>query len=228
MKQRIRVDAGLLAAVILFTAVLYQFPRLYPPSRFLDNSLDWLGLMAIFAGAYIRMAARGVKKARSRRGDGLVTDGLYSVVRNPMYFGSLMMGAGFVLIVCPVWFLPVFAGIFYLRFRAQIIREERSLAQRFGEDYAAYCRAVPRMFPRRSAFASMNAAALFPWKETWSTKEGRGLPYWSLAAVPMESLQEWRVFGSTNVFQTAGIFLSAALVFLIWLGIRYRDQQKHA
>ena len=224
MKKRIKIDSSLLSAAILFTGFLYQFPHLYPSSRLFDNVMDWLGLIILLKGAYIRMAARGVKKAHSRQGAGLVKKGLYSLVRNPMYLGSFMMGAGFVLIVWPVWILPVFVWLFYLRFNTQIVKEEKWLYKNFGEDYAAYCRKVPRLFPRWDKLWTMKASALFPWEETWSTKETRGLLYWTLAAVPMETLQEWRVFGSTNILQTVLIFLSAVVVFFAGLWIRYQGK----
>ena len=224
MKKRIKIDSSLLSVAILFTGFLYQFPHLYPSSRLLDNGLDWLGLIILLKGAYVRMAARGVKKAHSQQGAGLVKKGLYSVVRNPMYLGSFMMGVGFVLIVWPLWILPVFVWLFYLRFRRQIVKEEAWLAKNFSEDYEAYCRKVPRLFPRWDKLWTMKASKLFPWKETWSTKETRGLVYWPLAAVAMESFQEWRVFGSTNPFHTVLLFLSAAAVFLIGMWIRYQEK----
>ncbi|MFA5261230.1 MAG: isoprenylcysteine carboxylmethyltransferase family protein [Candidatus Omnitrophota bacterium] len=228
MKKRVKIDSSLLSVAILFTVFLYQFPRLYPSSHPLDNALDCLGFIVIFLGAYVRMSARGVKKAHSQQGAGLVKKGLYTVVRNPMYLGSFTLGAGFILVVWPFWILPVFAALFYLRFNKQIVFEEKWLTKNFGEDYVTYCRKVPRLFPSWKNLWTTKTATLFPWKETWSTKEIRGLLCWPLLAMAMESLQEWRVFGSINISSTILMFLSAAAVFFLVLGIRYRDQREHA
>lgn len=228
MKKRVRIDSSLLSIAVLFTVFLYQFPHVYPSSRLLDNALDWLGFIVLLAGAYIRMSARGVKKAHSQQGAGLVRKGLYTVVRNPMYLGSFMLGSGFVLVVWPFWILPVFAVLFYLRFNKQIVFEEKWLTKNFGEEYETYCRKVPRLFPSLKKLWITNVSTLFPWKETWSTKEIRGLACWPILAVAMESLQEWRVFGAVNIFRTVLIFLSAAVVFFMVMGIRYQDQRGHA
>jgi protein-S-isoprenylcysteine O-methyltransferase Ste14 len=74
----------------------------------------------------------------------LVTDGPNTLTRNPMYVG--MAGA---LAANALWRggwltpLPVAAFIAVID-RAQIRPEEQALAALFGEDYAAYCRNVPR------------------------------------------------------------------------------------
>ncbi|HPB67855.1 MAG TPA: isoprenylcysteine carboxylmethyltransferase family protein [Candidatus Omnitrophota bacterium] len=228
MKKRVKIDSSLLSLAILFTVFLYPFPRLYPSSPLLDNILDFLGFIVIFKGAYIRMSARGVKKANSQQGEGLVKKGLYTVVRNPMYLGSFTLGAGFILVVWPFWILPVFAVLFYLRFNKQIVFEEKWLLKKFGKEYEVYCREVPRLFPSWKSLRAVKVSTLFPWKETWSTKEKRALLGWPFLAVVLESLQEWRVFGSTNIFQTVLIFLLSAAVFFCGLGLCGREQEGHA
>jgi protein-S-isoprenylcysteine O-methyltransferase Ste14 len=225
MKERIKVDTALVSVAIILTGVIYQFPHLYPSSRAVDNVLDFIGLIVMLKGAYIRMAARGVKKAHSRQGAGLVKVGLYSFVRNPMYLGSFLMGAGFVLIVWPVWFLPVYAVLFYLRFKRQIVKEEKFLSKHFGKEYEDYCRKVPRLFPRPTlALWRVRVREAFPWKETWSTKDARGIVVWPLAAAAFESLQEWRVYGSTDLRATLLIFCAAAVFFAAVLAYRYQAE----
>src|SRR3990167_9267300 len=122
MKTRIKIDSAILSFFIILTGFLYQFPSLYAGSPLTDDLLDFLGVIVVLKGTFIRMAARGYKKAYSKSGAGLVTTGPYTLVRNPMYLGSFLMGAGFILMVWPWWSLPVFAGLFYLRFSRQIIQ----------------------------------------------------------------------------------------------------------
>ena len=78
----------------------------------------------------------------------LVVRGVYRRVRNPMISGVLfvLLGEAALLGSPPilVWFLFVFAlNALYIP-----LIEERSLANRFGEEYLDYRRNVPRWIPR--------------------------------------------------------------------------------
>lgn len=73
-------------------------------------------------------------------------DGPFGLVRNPLYLGLLVM------IVAPVIVVPrpLFGVTFLLCVGALNIRaaqEERRLHAQLGAEYAAYCRAVPRLVP---------------------------------------------------------------------------------
>jgi len=74
----------------------------------------------------------------------LVTDGIYSITRNPMYVGMLLVLTAFVLwLGAPSAFLA--AGAFFLSIdRFQIRSEERFLGQNFGKNYEDYTKRVPR------------------------------------------------------------------------------------
>jgi protein-S-isoprenylcysteine O-methyltransferase Ste14 len=77
----------------------------------------------------------------------LVARGLYQFVRNPMYYGVLNVIAGWVVFFASldvaVYALLVGVGFhLFVRFV-----EEPALAQRFGVEYAFYCRAVNRWLP---------------------------------------------------------------------------------
>jgi protein-S-isoprenylcysteine O-methyltransferase Ste14 len=76
----------------------------------------------------------------------LLTDGIYSRVRNPRYIEMLLWVLGYCLFAnysgpYLVWVASL--PIVYL----VVILEERELRQRFGAAYDDYCRRVPRFFP---------------------------------------------------------------------------------
>ena len=139
MKKRIKIDSALLSFIIIITGFLFAFRGLYPLNPFLDDALDFLGFIVLLSGILLRMAARGHKKAHSKKSQALVTSGPYMLVRNPMYLGSFLMGAGFILIVWPWWSLPLFAVLFYIRFKKQVVKEEEFLEELTGRRYKAYC-----------------------------------------------------------------------------------------
>lgn len=79
-------------------------------------------------------------------GHTLVTNGIYSVIRNPSYLGLLMNSLG--------WCLAFRSGIGILLTAllipplvARIRAEEKSLRMHFGDEYAAYCAKTSRLIP---------------------------------------------------------------------------------
>jgi len=224
MKKRIKMDSTLLAFFVLMTGVLIMFPNLYPESRGVDNVLDFLGFIVIWKGVLMRMSARGHKKAHSQRSEKLVETGPYALVRNPMYLGSFTMGVGFILMVWPWWSLPIFAGLFYVRFLRQVVKEEVYLSKLAGPSYDDYCRRVPRFFPAVRNLKNIKVRDWIDLDEAFSTKEKRGLWTWPLLAIVLEYLQEGFVFGSTVIGQPILIGGMAAIV--LTLGFRFGYQRK--
>ncbi|NIV74478.1 MAG: isoprenylcysteine carboxylmethyltransferase family protein [Gammaproteobacteria bacterium] len=82
-----------------------------------------------------------------------VVRGPYRHVRNPMITGALALLLGESLIV-QSWPLFGWLVVFALGNALYIpLVEERGLAKRFGEEYAAYQRHVPRWIPRPTPWA---------------------------------------------------------------------------
>ena len=71
----------------------------------------------------------------------LVTGGIFGRSRNPVYLGLALLAAG-VFLVLGRLVLLVLAIVFLVYFRSLIRREERFLAERYGNAYREYARAV--------------------------------------------------------------------------------------
>lgn len=222
MKQRIKIDSSLLVFLVLVTFFLFSFPYMYPDSLLWDNILDALGLWIVLSGCFLRMVARGFKKEHSARSQALVCDGPYIAVRNPMYLGSLLMGAGFAVMVWPLWLVPVFVGLFYSRFKRQILWEEEYLLKTFGKAYEAYLVRVPRLWPSWLRFKILKWQELLPARVAFITKERHGLWSWPLLAAGLETLQEYCVFGFTDIRLIGIIFLATMGAFFIFIRGIYR------
>jgi protein-S-isoprenylcysteine O-methyltransferase Ste14 len=103
-----------------------------------------LGLLIAAAGVGIRAAAAG----HLRKNTALVTSGPYALTRNPLYLGSAVMGAGF-LVAGRSWPASMLgAGYFALFYLPAIKHEERSLRARYGARFDEYARRVPSFWPR--------------------------------------------------------------------------------
>ena len=128
----------------------------FPPT-YDSEAVEWtLAVAAVtiaVASAWlVNAAARRLGKqwalaARLVEGHNLIQDGPYGFVRNPIYTGMLGMllatgltaGQWIPLLAATVLFI---AGT-YIRVRS----EERLLRQAFGEEFEAYARRVPALFP---------------------------------------------------------------------------------
>jgi len=224
MKKRVKTDSAILSFIIIMTGFLFAFRSLYPRNPFLDDTLDFLGFIVLLTGIVLRMSARGHKKAHSGKGEKLVTSGPYTFVRNPMYLGSFLMGAGFILMVWPWWLLPFFAALFYARFTKQIVKEEAYLLKIGGDAYARYCKRVNRIFPSLRHLPRARLRRVVKLDEAFSTKEKYGLLGWPVLAFALESFQEWLVFEQTIPAQTLKIFFVAAFVFIVLFWILYQKK----
>ena len=78
----------------------------------------------------------------------LVTNGVYQVVRHPMYASLLLLGLGQALLV-PNWIAGL-SGIaaLGLLIALRLPREEAMMTERFGDEYRDYQRRVGALWPR--------------------------------------------------------------------------------
>lgn len=78
----------------------------------------------------------------------LVVEGPYHYVRNPMITAVLAVLAGEALLFGSVPLLIWLGAFFALNYINFLVYEERDLERRFGDEYRAYKREVPRWVPR--------------------------------------------------------------------------------
>ena len=83
----------------------------------------------------------------------LVTEGPYSICRNPLYFFSMIGVVGIGCATETLTFPIVFIILFALYYPFVIKGEEKRLAQIFGVEFEEYTKRVPAFFPRLSTFA---------------------------------------------------------------------------
>jgi protein-S-isoprenylcysteine O-methyltransferase Ste14 len=93
-------------------------------------------------------AAGTVTRRRSRDVQRLVTYGIFSWMRNPLYVGNLLIWIGFVVGSGVLWFLPIAIVLFAIEYTLIVRYEEGVLESIFGAEYLAYKARTPRWFPR--------------------------------------------------------------------------------
>lgn len=120
---------------------------------------------SIVAGAAI--AAVGlVIRARAaghlRKHEALSTTGPYAYTRNPLYFGSALLAAGF-LVAGRSWIAALVVGAYFALFYTGVMRrEECELRAHYGAAFDDYASRVPLFWPRLTAADSDRSA--FSWE----------------------------------------------------------------
>jgi protein-S-isoprenylcysteine O-methyltransferase Ste14 len=87
-------------------------------------------------------------QARVLKDHELITQGPYSIVRNPIYLGmfGMILSTG---LVFSRWWMALIAVFFFLvGNQIRIHAEEKLLRESFGEKFDDYARRVPAFFPR--------------------------------------------------------------------------------
>jgi protein-S-isoprenylcysteine O-methyltransferase Ste14 len=135
----------------------FGFMAIFSPPHAMEGSwgdigLDLPGWAFFMVGAALRWWATlyiGGKKANS-----IITEGPYSICRNPLYLGTFLMIIGFAFYLESLTFAIgcLFAAVFYLF--VTVSSEESRLREIFGQPYIEYCHTVPRFWPRFRQFHS--------------------------------------------------------------------------
>jgi protein-S-isoprenylcysteine O-methyltransferase Ste14 len=136
INRRVRLRIG-----FLFGIAYLIFARPTPGSLL-------LGLPVALVGLLVRAWAAG----HIVKNEQLTMTGPYAHTRNPLYFGSFLIAAGFAL--AAHWsLLLVLIALFAFIYGPTIEQERTAIRTRFPEDYARYEANVPAFAPR-----------LMPWR----------------------------------------------------------------
>lgn len=138
------------ALLVICAAITAAFARYIPIMNF--NAPSWLVLLKLVAGVVFLTPAvfsfvkhkTTVSPLSTSETTTLVTSGIFSITRNPMYVGMLL-----ILVSITLWFetisglisIPLFLIIID---RFQIRVEENHLLEKFGQAYRDYAQRVPR------------------------------------------------------------------------------------
>jgi protein-S-isoprenylcysteine O-methyltransferase Ste14 len=79
----------------------------------------------------------------------IVVSGIFSVSRNPLYFGIVIMLIGIAMVFNMLWILLLLVPEIVICHFVLIFPEERYLSARFGDEYKAYTSSVYRWFGRK-------------------------------------------------------------------------------
>ncbi len=110
-------------------------------------------------GLFIRIITVGRKpkntSGRNKKkqvADRLNTNGIYSVVRHPLYLGNFFMWLGPVLFLRSVWIALIFCLAYWLYYERIMFAEEQFLRKKFDESYDMWAEKVKPFIPSFSNY----------------------------------------------------------------------------
>lgn len=127
------------------------------------GSIALLGQIVRVATIGLRYVVRG---GRNRRvyADDLVTEGIYSHTRNPMYVGNLLIAIGLAIAANSWTTIAIAVPLGLFMYASIVAAEEQYLEQRFGTAFQMYCKEVPRWLPRLQGLGTTLGSMKFHWR----------------------------------------------------------------
>lgn len=140
---------ALVAGSVVVGATLLAIKPVYDNTLY-DFSLEVLGVLFILMGLGIRLWC--TLYIGGRKNAELLSDGPYSLCRNPLYVGSILAAFGIGLQTEMLTFAVLCGAVSWVIFHVVVSREERFLLIEFGASYSDYLKTTPRFRPRFSAY----------------------------------------------------------------------------
>ena len=217
MKKRIKLHGSLiflaLLALVIFPGYLLVVPR--------GVWLNIICALAIIWGYFIRISSRGLKSELNPDGHTLVTAGPYRVTRNPMYFGTFIIGLGISFMLFRWWVALIFFSVYLAIYLPLIRKEEKILSGRFQDTFKDYCRKTFKFIPKSIVFD-------LPVKPAWIKKE----LFSSLAPVialitAVQSWADFRLSGSVRYQDRLLTLISFCGFLLIFTALVFLKNKKY-
>ena len=137
---------------------------------------------------------RGWSAGTIRKGEILTTTGPYAFMRNPLYVGSFLIGAGLAVAGGSWLWLALFVAFFVSLYGPTVSAEAERLTEQFGQRYVDYSAQVPAFVPRLTPFRARESAEIatgFRWSQYERNREWEALLGAAAAYVVLALKMAW-------------------------------------
>lgn len=206
--------------IFLYLALFIPSPALFSAGIFGEYYYFYpiiLGLIITFSGEAIRAATIGLAyiirggKDKKVYAEDLVTQGIFSHCRNPLYVGNILMLLGVGILVNSLLYVAVIVPLFVFIYQAIVLAEEDFLHRKFGSQFEAYCQRANRWIPDLSGIGNTFAQMQFN-ASRWIFKEYNTLVIW-LAGITLILLLKYPQITNHDE-DTKYVILTVVLVLL--------------
>ena len=165
---------GTLPLIFLFSGILFFiYSNLYLSGfeeyiSFYNYELISIGVS--FLGLLIRIYAVGYsprntsgRNTGKQVADVVNTNGIYSMVRHPLYVGNFFMWLGISMLAQSIWFIIVFTLVYWIYYERIMFAEEQFLRKKFGKAYLDWAGITPAFIPSFKNYSPPKIS--FSWKK---------------------------------------------------------------
>ena len=215
---------------ILFYAALFipSLP-LFSRETFGEHYYIWpilIGLFITVSGQLIRgltiglaYIVRGGKEGKPYA-EGLVTEGIFSHCRNPLYVGNILMLLGVGILANSVVYVAIVIPIFLFVYQAIVLAEENFLRGKFGTGFDVYCSKVNRWFPNLKGIGQTFGSMEFNWRR-WILKEHTTQFIWLIGIVLILLLKYPELTRHNEQTRNAALIISLSFLAIVYGLVRY-------
>lgn len=147
------------AGLVALAALVFNVSR-FAPDTMAHEIIEYAGIalivVCILGRTWSSMYIGG------RKLKGIVTDGPYSIVRNPLYVFSVVGAAGVGMQLGSITAGLLLAAVVFVFFYLLTLQEEQVLESLHGDVYRAYCAKVPRMVPNPALWHDADRIEISP------------------------------------------------------------------
>ncbi len=194
-----------------------------------DHLWEMMCLAVAFVGLAIRIVAighapQGTSGRNTKRqiANSLSTDGLYSVVRHPLYLGNFFIYLALGLFAHTWWLALISVLAFWLYYERIMYAEEAFLRRKFGSDFDEWASRVPAFVPDLRRWR--------PFELPFSARNAVRREYHGFFAIivtmfVLELTEDYFLYGRLEADPLWTVMLASGLV--IWLVLRTIKKRTH-
>jgi len=210
----------------LLFILLYGLLFLPSPELFTENifGADYktlplvIGLIVTVLGQAIRGATIGLAyivrggKDKKVYAEHLVSAGIFSHCRNPLYVGNILMLLGVGILANSFIYVAIIIPFFLFIYQAIVLAEEHFLRGKFGADFDVYCAKVNRWIPSMKGIGATFSSMEFNWKR-WVLKEYTTQFIW-LAGIALLVIRLYQIEDvmTNSIYATITLAIGYAIV----------------
>jgi protein-S-isoprenylcysteine O-methyltransferase Ste14 len=191
-----------------------------------------IGFSVTIIGQLVRIVTIGlvyiIRGGKDRRvyAEDLVTTGIFSHCRNPLYVGNILILVGLGIASNSLLFMAVFTPLFLFFWQAIVLAEENYLRNKFGEQYNDYCKQVNRWLINFNGIGETLGSMEFKWRRV-IIREYNSTYIWMTGAVLIMMKHFYFHDSQFDFRKNLPVFISIlVLLLLLYLFARYLKKSR--